>query len=257
VIALAGCGRIDFDPVPVVPLAPPIAAYSLDENAGQTIESSISPLDGFLGDGPNPSADDPTWVPGRFGSALAFDAVDDRVFIAYPPTGYLASSALHDAVSISAWIRPSSQATTYRVVFEIGGESNCATLGLTNTGHVTFILRDLRMMMRLALSLESTLTPAVGSWYYVAGTADAAAMDLYIYDDDGTQLEHVTGPGGFVWDTGTDGIGLGANPAGNSGMRGMLSTGFESFDGVVDEVRVFDFAISEDRVLVDLRTPLP
>ena len=264
VVATCSCGRREFATLtdgandsfePVVP----VAAYSLNEGGGQTVSNSIaggSSVNGVLGNGVSNEVLDPSWVQGRFGTALDFDATDDRVSIPYAPSGPFQTSVTNDAITISAWVEPMLPGASYRVVYQIGGESNGATVGLVDTGQVRFVMRNLNAV-QVSKVLDSSMSLGLGAWYYVAGTSDASGMNLSIYDESGARLEHASASGPYTWRTGGDGIAIGDNAAGNSGLRGVLLTGPEPFDGVIDEVRVYLVAISEAQIEADLGTALP
>ncbi|HUS31616.1 MAG TPA: LamG domain-containing protein [Kofleriaceae bacterium] len=265
-IALGGCGRHSFATVdgaaggsdaPFIP-AMPIAAYALNEGVGQNAASSVTTpmVNAVLGNSAGADGLDPTWTTGRFGGGLLFDATDDRATIAYAPAGYFQTSSNNDGVSASAWIFPMGAGTTYRVVYEIGGESNGVSLGITATGILRCALRNSTAVQRSKV-LDSTRTIATGVWSYVVCTSDAAGMNLFIYDNAGTAVDMTSASGPYIWRTGNDGIAIGNNPADNSGLRGMITAGPEPFTGIVDEVRVYDRAISTAQIEYDLATALP
>ena len=260
-VLASGCGRLSFGPIDsaadsspdsFVPVAP-LATYPLNEGTGQMVANSRSTAGGTLGATATAGSDDPTWVQGKFGEALLFDNTDDRVFIAYSSDLYL-DSTNHDAITISAWIWP-MPASRFRDVFQIGGESSGATLGILDTGLMRFALRNVQGPQTSKL-VDSTITLAPNSWYYVVATSDAVGMDLHIYDDAGTLLDHASASNRFTWRTGSDGIAIGNNPLNDSGMRGLLNSGNEPFGGIVDEVRVYDVAISEAQIQLDRVTAL-
>jgi hypothetical protein len=270
VIALCGCGRHSFENLDgstgsadaffdaFVPERP-IAQYSFNEGAGQNVTSTIagSSVNGTLGMGAGADALDPQWVGGQFGSALAFDATDDRVAVPYPPTGFFQTNTSNESVSVSAWIFPMGTASTYRVIYEIGGETNGLSIGLTDTGQLRFALRNGTAVQRSKI-VESSSPLATGRWLYVTCTNDAVAgMNMYIYDDNGVQLDTASSSGSYLWRSGSDGIAIGNNPSNNSGLRGVLTSGPEPFDGILDEVRIYDRAISQAQIAYDLSTPLP
>jgi len=72
----------------------PAAHWAFNEGSGTTAFNSVGPNNGTLFHGP-------TWVPGKFGSALYFDGIDDYVQIPFD-----ASIQPTDEVTISAWIKP-------------------------------------------------------------------------------------------------------------------------------------------------------
>ena len=253
-IAAFGCGRIDFDDSSTL-----VATYPLDEASGQIVHNTVpggGALDGVLGATMAIETADPTWVPGRHGSALSFDAIDDLVSFPSANISVFAKNTVHDAITISAWFQPADPGSAYQAVYQIGGESNGATLGVIPGGTVRFALRN-KFVAQLSKVLDTTMTVTAGTWYYLAGTSDASGMSLYVYADAGQLLEHAASPGPYQWNTGTDGIALGDNPADDSGLRGLLNSGPEPCNCIVDEVRVYASAVAQAQIESDLRTPPP
>jgi hypothetical protein len=258
IVFTCGCGRVAFDArvdstTDSFAAVTPLAGYPLNEGAGQIATNVLSTASGSLGAMPSADAQDPTWQPGHFGSGLAFDAVDDRLLIAYSQALYL-DSVTQDAVAISAWIRP-APGSGFRVVLQIGGESNGASIAIIDTGQLRFALRNVQSPQQASL-LDSALTITPDAWYYVAASSSGRGLDLWIFDETGTLLEHAVSANQFMWRTGTDGIAIGNNSDRNSGARGLLNAGEEPFGGIVDEVRIYDVAITEAQVRLDLATPL-
>ncbi|HTR50456.1 MAG TPA: LamG domain-containing protein [Kofleriaceae bacterium] len=253
-VAGFGCGRLDFDDSLTL-----VATYPLDEASGQIAHNSVpggSALDGVLGESTAVESTDPTWVPGRHGSALSFDAIDDLVEVPSSDISVFATTTVHDAITISAWFQPADPGSAYQAIYQIGGESNGATLGVIPGGNVRFALRN-KFVAQVSKVLDTTMILNAGTWYYLAGTSDASGMRLYVYADAGQLLELATSPGPYQWNTGTDGIALGNNPADDSGLRGLLSSGPEPCNGIVDEVRIYTSAIAQAQIESDLRTPPP
>ena len=78
-----------------------IGMWLFDEGKGDTCEdTSSNSNDGTLVNGPK-------WVSGKFGEALAFDGKDD-----YIDCGTDASLETPDAVTVTAWIKANSLAST-------------------------------------------------------------------------------------------------------------------------------------------------
>lgn len=81
-----------------------VAAYSMDAGAGTTL-----PDDG--GNGNNGVIAGPIWTDGKYGGALSFDGIDDWVTIPDAP-----SLDLSAALTIEAWVKPSSLPTFWKTV---------------------------------------------------------------------------------------------------------------------------------------------
>ncbi len=95
-LAIAACGRLDFDPLPV-----PLVWLPLDDPPGST---TLHDASGHGHDATCLAATCPTLgVPGVRGTAAAFDGVDDFAEIAY------ASDLDVDTITVSAWVKLAAQ----------------------------------------------------------------------------------------------------------------------------------------------------
>src|SRR6185295_10097251 len=91
---------------PGVP-TPPVAAYGFNENTGVTVlDASTNANTGTIMGGA-------TWVAGKFGSALSFDGVDDRVFV-----NSSSSLNLSTAMTLEAWVQPTAAQSGWRTIMQ-------------------------------------------------------------------------------------------------------------------------------------------
>ena len=216
-------------PVTVTVAAPaagnsPVAAYSFDDGAG-TIAGDAT------GNGHPGTVVGAAWATGKFGSALNFDGVGSRVDLA--PLGKLYKLGF----TLEAWVKKSGMKSDVGVV----GSWNSAQSGgpMIWSDYISG-----RYFLTLNAGspnyLDSGQSPAVGQWQHLAATYDGSTARFFV---NGTQVASrpFTGNVGDsdVWRIGA----YGANP-------------FGFFDGLIDEVRIYDRALSASQVQDDMATPV-
>lgn len=198
--------------------------WKLDENTGtNAADASTNGNAGTLTNGP-------TWTTGKIGSAIDFDGTDDQVSI--PDTDSL---DMPNSFSVSAWIRP-DLLSGYRniVVKNCGGTDTNYTLE-TFGSELDFGYSD-------AIYYTSGVGLQTGQWQHVVGTYDWDANLLRIYRD-GVQVLTANESHGVP--VSTCPVHIGYHWAG------------EAFDGRIDDVRIYNRALSADEIadLYRLTTP--
>ena len=229
-VARDGSGNTATSPPVTVTVAEPaagnspVAAYSFDDGAG-TIAGDAT------GNGHPGTVVGATWATGRFGSALNFDGIGSRVDLA--PLGKIYKLGF----TLDAWVKKSGLKRDVGVV----GSWNSGTSG------GPMIWSDwvsgryfLTMNAGSANYLDSGQQPAVGEWQHLAATYDGSTARFFV---NGTQVASRPFTGN-VGDTDVWRIGAyGANP-------------FGFFDGLIDEVRIYDRALSASQIQDDMATPV-
>ena len=191
-----------------------VAAYAFDEGSG-------SALNDASGNGKNGTISGASWVTGHTGSALSFDGTDDHVALASLGTFY------NTAFTLEAWVR---KATTKKDVAVVGSWTGSGPMLWIDhvAGHHYATLGS-----SLSSYLDSGQSPIVGQWQHLAATFDGTTARYYI---DGAQVasQAVSGAVGTsnTWRIGAYGTSLG---------------GF--FDGTVDDVRVYNRALSAGEIV--------
>jgi len=189
-----------------------------------------------------------TWIDdGPHGGALEFDGVDDAIDIGYAEP-YFGQHIDHPEITVEVWVRP-RELNRVQTIYQLGGEDNCATLGLTDTGHAWFVLRNSGSVVEL----QSPAPLVADSWVHLAGTSSTETV-LYV---DGVEVAQRAGP--YVWETGSSGHTVGRHGGSCSGLLGPpcgVSTGL-FFAGTVDDLRVWEFGRSLVEVLADMERPAP
>ncbi|HWN27636.1 MAG TPA: LamG-like jellyroll fold domain-containing protein, partial [Actinomycetospora sp.] len=201
-----------------------VAAYGFDEASGTTATDAIDGHTGTIA-GATRSLD------GRFGRALSFDGVDDWVSVPHDPTLNLSA-----AMTLEAWVKPTAltnwrsvitkeQATALPYALYAGSASGTPAASIFTTS-----------------ALTAAGPPALGlsQWTHLAMTWNGSMLRLYV---DGAEIATLAAPGPLLTSNGVLRIG------GNS-LRG------EFFTGLIDEVRIYDRALSPAQLGADLNTPV-
>ena len=214
-----------------VPPPPPagglVAAYGFEETTG----ASATDASGYANTGTLAGATRTTG--GRFGGGLRFDGVDDQVSVLDDET-----LDLTNAMTLEAWVRPTSALSGWRTVVlkEQPGDLvyglYASASGYLPSGHVFVAGDDKRVSAPAALPADT--------WSHLATTYDGTTLRLYVNGTPAGELA-LSGPltassgvlrigGNLVWD--------------------------EWFAGTIDEVRVYDRALSASEVQGDMADPV-
>jgi len=164
----------------------------------------------------------PQWTAGKFGSALAFDGVDDYVLC-----GSSSSLDPTSAITIEAWVKTSD-----------AGWNTIATKVTTSNGYWfgTNSAGDLYMFVRNNGTLRASSTGCYitdGAWHHVVGIYDGRRTVCYV---DGKSV-YTKDWGSFL-----------AIGAASGSSLCISSPGTDRFNGAIDEVRIWRRALSLDEV---------
>jgi hypothetical protein len=203
------------------PLPGLVAAYSFNEGTGTTVTdlSSNNNTGAISG---------ASWTTGgRFGSALAFNGIDARVTINDAP-----SLRLTTGMTLEAWVNPSNVTSNWRDVIYKGNDNYYLEATSDNFGKPVGGGSFGRTY--------GTATLAENTWTHLAVTYDSANVRLYV---NGAQVSSVPK---------TTAIATSANPLeiGGDSVFGQF------FQGLIDEVRVYNRALSPAEIVTDMNTPL-
>ena len=201
-----------------------VGIWLFDEDSGDTAgDSSRQANHGTLMNGPER-------VDGKLGKALSFNGAN-HVEVADSE-----SLDIADAVTIVAWVYRRTSQTGWRVLVsrEKGtGLEEHYFLGLSGSAARWFV------HTQESEYSDTEIGPTVpnGEWIHMAGTYDGSDVILYING----QKEFTTSHSGvFTDDVNPVVMGAGTN---NSGVSFV-----EHFDGIIDEVAIFDVALSESDI---------
>jgi PKD repeat protein len=201
-----------------------VAAFSFDEGSGTTTGSSVGGLTGSISGA--------TWVSGeQTGNALSFDGVNDRVTV--PDANAL---DLTTGMTLEAWVRPAAVGNWATVILkERTGGLAYSLYGSDATGKpATYINTG-----GSDVSATGPTNLATGTWTHLAVTYDGSNLKLYTNAGLVRTTAHA---GSMLTSTGTLSIG------GNS-IWG------EYFSGLIDDVRVYNRALSAAEILADMNLP--
>ena len=202
-----------------------VAAYSFDAGAG----SMLADVSGRGNSGAIAGA---TWTAaGKSGGALSFDGDDDWVSIADA-----AALDLTYGMTMEAWVKPSALGGSWRTVLEKSRNSRVA-YGLfaseeTSRSAAQISVNNVRTARGPALPL--------GVWSHLAATYDGSTLRLYV---NGTFAASANVNGDIH--PSPDPLYIGGTPA-----------GAEWFVGQIDEVRIYNRALSEYELRTDMSTPV-
>ncbi len=196
----------------VGPLPDPIAHWALDDGAGCEAIDSAGVHRGSLS--PSCPAGSAAWTAGRFGSALAFDGIDDTVV-----TGRSAALDGPSEITIAAWIRHPVTLVSRVIADKRDG---------LNDGYGLFVRHSETLFMQVNnATFSGSAIIADGTWHHVAGVYDGSDMVLYV---DGTEDARLT---------------IGSQTLATTAPL-TLGSGISSdvFAGTLDAVRIYDRALS-------------
>jgi glucose/arabinose dehydrogenase len=204
----------------------PVAAYSFNENAGATVNDAS-------GTGNHGSTTSTAWATGRFGSALSFNGSSSWVTV--PDS---ASLDLTNRITLEAWVNPVQLSGAWRtVVFKQTTNGMAYALYGANSAN--------RPLGQVQIGGEqNAIGPAalpLNTWTHLAVTYDGAAVRLFL---NGAQVASKTQTGNAAVSTGVLRIG------GNSIWTA------ERFNGRIDEVRIYNRALTAAEIQTDMTTPV-
>ncbi len=217
---------------------PPVAHWKFDEKTGQYANDiSTSTNTGTLGSSAGADASDPVWKSAascHSGACLSFDGVDD-----YVNCGTNTILDLTGDLTIEAWIYPEGWGDgNYGRIFERGGPSKGYSLLLRNGGGEEG-LWFAALGGDNAYSNNSVIS--LNSWQHAAVTRLGASVTFYV-----------------------DGVNSGSGTVSSISSGGSISAliGDEyglarSFNGLIDDVRIYNYARTPAQIAWDYNRGKP
>ncbi len=198
-----------------------VGQWSFEEGSGSTAaDSSSSNNTGTL-------QNSPTWISGQVGSgALSLDGTDDYVNV--PDSASLDLSTF----TVSGWINLTSNTNNWKPVFTkenaSGGQRNFGLYVENTTSNPRFHYSFMDSSCSGFNSYNSSATAQAGTWQHVTMTYDGSSFKFYINGSlDSTQTVS------------------GAPCSSATAFRiGEPAGAYDAFPGSVDEVRVYNRALS-------------
>ncbi|MGE0028957.1 MAG: LamG domain-containing protein [Thermoleophilia bacterium] len=198
----------------------PVAAFGFDEVSGvRVLDGSASGLIGST---------NATRSPGRYGRGLSFDGRRQAVVVPDAP-----ELDLTDALTLEAWVRPSSprgwraaiskEGRASPVYSLVAGDQKGRAVGQSSGGG----------------QVRSSASLSAGRWSHLATTSDGRVMKLYV--------------NGFL--VGRAATVPATTSAGPLRIGGSATWG-RAFRGRIDEVRVYDRTLDQAEIRRDMKNPV-
>ncbi|MDA0180308.1 DUF4082 domain-containing protein [Solirubrobacter phytolaccae] len=201
-----------------------VAAYGFDETTGATATDTVNHNDGTI-------ANATRVVDGRFGRALSFNGTNSVVGVPHAPALNLTAG-----MTLEAWIKPTTLNSWRSVILkEQVGSLAYALFANTDAnvpaGHI-FTTAELGAPAPAGLPLST--------WAHLTMTWDGATLKTFV---DGAQVGSQAAPAPLVTSAGQLRIG------GDSVRNGW-------FNGLIDEVRVYNRALTPAEIGTDMNRPV-
>jgi hypothetical protein len=227
IIKIGGTAPIpDPDPDPDPAPTGLVAAYNFNAGSGSALaDGSGNNLHGTLSGA--------TWsTTGKYGKALSFDGTNDWVTI--NDNNLL---DLSNGMTLEAWVRPTNvNGWRTALLKENGGNLSYSLYALGGSKKPR---AEILAGGNQSISGGSNL--ATNTWYHLATTFDGGVLRLYL---NGNQIGSKNVASSIATSSGPLRIG------GNSVWG-------EYFKGLIDEVRIYNKALSQSEIQSDMNTPLP
>jgi hypothetical protein len=197
-----------------------VAYWTFDDGTGTiAADSSGNGLDGTL-------RGNPQWVTGQLGGALDFNG--SSAYVEVPDNSLL---DITQAITIAAWTNMRTTASGELAIVSKGGwAANDLPYEVTETpGDVIFW----QFYNDQGRDSCSPVCPPAGEWHHIAATYDGKIFRCYIDGELGEEWAYA-----------------GTMPKNTAALTiGMRSRGGCFFNGMIDDVAIYDRALSADEVL--------
>jgi hypothetical protein len=205
----------------------PVAAYGFEETSGATVmDSAASPVNGTISGATRVAG-------GRFGRALSFDGANDLVRITDA-----AKLDLTTGMTLEAWVKPALNGGWRTVLLkERPGDLAYALYGTAPGAPSAQLTTPAGGDYRTA---DAATALPLNSWSHLAATYDGALLRLFV---NGVQVA-THGYAGSLPTSASD-LFIGGN-----------SVWTEFFEGLIDEVRIYDRALTAGEIQADMAAPV-
>ena len=190
---------------------PPVAQWRFDEGGGPTAYDEAGAHNGTITGA--------TFVPGKIGKALSFNGTSNKVTAG--------SITVGTNMTISAWINKNSSTGQKSFFSNRGG--GVVYFGLTGT---QVFLYNSGGSPAGVTSASGSVT--IGQWQHIVATSDGTTTKFYV---NGVLINTAS----QTRTASTGSVGIGWDP----------SIGTEYWDGLIDDVKLYDYVRSADQVMVD------
>ena len=203
------------------------AAYAMDEGSGTTIsDKSGNNNTGTLTNGP-------TWTTGKYGGALLFDGVNDRVRV-----NDSNSLDLTTAATFEAWVYPTVAPAGWRTIMQKEVDAYLLSASGGGSGNKPVSAGTVNGVCCVQVAGVAALP--VNTWTHVAASYDGSQLRLYV---NGALVASTAVTGSYQVNT---------NPLwiGGNAVYG------EHFQGKLDELRIYNRALTQAEIQQDMTTAI-
>ncbi len=209
-----------------------VAAYGFNEGSGSTVADAS-------GNGNTGTVANATWTTaGKYGDALSFNGTNSWVTVAD-------SAALHltTGMTLEAWVYPTAINGWECVLLKEDTSDLTYALYGDNNGNDTGGPR--RPVVSIKETGTTYWTPgsaqlALNTWAHLAATYDGSTLKMYVNGTLATSLAQ----------SGSINVSSGVLRIGGDSLWG------EYFNGLIDEVRVYNRALTQAQIQTDMNTPV-
>ena len=204
-----------------------VAAYAFEEGTGTSTGDAT-------GKSHTGSVSGATWITaGMYGKALSFDGVNDWVTVADAN-----DLDLTNGMTLEAWVRPAALTGWKTVVMKEGTTTTLAySLYANHSNPRPAITVRISNVDRSAVGTSAV---PLNTWTHLAATYDGATLRLYVN-------------GVLAGSRGQTGNILTSSRALRIGGNAVWG---EYFKGVIDDVRIYNRALSATEIQADMKTPV-
>ncbi|MHA1280018.1 MAG: LamG domain-containing protein, partial [Candidatus Helarchaeota archaeon] len=198
---------------------------SWNGTSGEVIDSSGNGNHG-VGVGATP----PTTGAGKFGNGGVFDGEDDYVSI--PHTSGNSLDITKDKITLSAWIKPKTVSGDHKIFYKSEDNSKGYGLAIYHNKLESYVYTSSGVISTRSVSGKTDLN--INEWYFVTCVYDGKKAQLYLNGNPYGEAQY--GSGNI----------LSANHSLHIGKYDVAEMLY--FDGVIDEVRIYNRALSPAEV---------
>jgi len=167
----------------------------------------------------------PEWVEGRYGKGLQFNGVED--YIEIPPLNLNSDSA-----TLCGWLRIPQENPSYSGIVFCRSEGTASGLNFRNGRILGYHWKDAEN----TYSWDSGLEVPLNQWVFAALTVEPSKAVLYVWD--GKEMKTAFNEVPHQTEAFSSPVQIGRDPLENTRF----------FNGTVDEIRVFSYALTDDQV---------
>jgi len=211
----------------------PIKWWRFDEGAGDVTKEAVA------GDLCKIEGHKSYWKEGVSGAALAFDGYETVIRL---PA--VEAPSIVDDVTLEGWVALGAYPWNWTPVVQQGHEKSYY-LGVGPHGHIGLTLK----IGDSVVSLQSKKQLERKRWYHLVGTYDSTSGTMRIFIDGEVCGERITRKDGIGKSNSPIQIGKGKKMSQSDPVRASTFEDSFSFDGLIDEVRIYDVAMTSEQVL--------